>query len=53
MSISKAVSAYFKAIGAKGGAAGRGTKKTRSPEHYKKIVAASVKSRAAKKKARA
>jgi hypothetical protein len=46
---SKAVRAYLAQIGAKGGAAGKGAKKKRSPEHYRKIVAASVKARAAKR----
>jgi hypothetical protein len=50
---SKAIRDYLAEIGAKGGAAGKGASKKRSPEHYRKIVAASVKARAAKKKARA
>ena len=40
------VSSYMAQIGAKGGSAGRGKKKKRSPEHYRKMI----EKRAAKRK---
>ena len=45
--VSKSVSAYFSEIGAKGGAAGKGSKKRRDAAHYKRL--ADMKKKAAKK----
>lgn len=47
--VKDAVKAYLAEIGRKGGAAGTGARKCRSPEHYKKMAAA----RKAKRKKKA
>ena len=36
--VPRAVSDYMKKIGSKGGAAGKGKAKKRSPEHYEKMI---------------
>ena len=47
--VDPAVSEYMRKIGAKGGKAGSGAKKKRSPEHYRKTLANIHRKRKAKK----
>lgn len=47
------VSEYMKAIGAKGGKASKGKKKTRDPSHYQALIAARRKAREKRAKLKA
>lgn len=44
-SVPRSVSAYMAEIGAKGGKKGRGVKKTRDADHYRRLVAIRHKNR--------
>lgn len=50
--VPKSVSEYMATIGAKGGAKGKGKRKIRDPEHYRRMGLASGRARRAKAEAK-